>query len=170
VNVLTETLGTVRGEGEGRLSLHFERTYDCSLEELWSAVTKPDRLARWLGPTEIDLRGGGAVVIRFGDDEDQTVRGVIRDLAPPNVLEYSWTYPGEDESVLRLELEPRGEATLLVLDHRRLAAKAAAGYGAGWHSYLDALERSLAGEEHDWQTRFDAVLPQYVERAAALRS
>lgn len=168
--MLTELLGTLRDEGDGRLSIRFERTYDCSVEELWSAVTEPARLERWLGATEIDLRRGGRVLIRFGDDESQTVRGVVSEAAPPHRLEYTWTYPGEDESILRLELEAQGDAALLVLDHRRLAARAAAGYGAGWHSYLDALERSLAGEEHDWQARFEAVLPEYQAHRAALES
>jgi hypothetical protein len=46
--------------------------------------------------------------------------------------------------VLRLELEARGEGTLLVLDHRRLGTGDVVDYSAGWHAHLDALEQLLA--------------------------
>ena len=34
----------------------------------------------------------------------------------PNVLEYEWRFPGEDDSIVRFELQPQEYGTLLVLD------------------------------------------------------
>jgi len=35
------------------------RTYDTTVEDLWNAITTPQRLARWFTPVEGDLRLGG---------------------------------------------------------------------------------------------------------------
>lgn len=167
--MLAQTFGEIRREGDGRATVHFERIYDYRQEELWAALTEPEQLRGWLGEVEIELRLGGRVVIRFGDSADEITEGTIRELDPPRLLEYDWTYPGETESVLRLELEPRGEGTLLVLDHRRLSEAAAVGYGAGWHAHLDALEAvGTSGPRLDWDKRFAELLPEY--RAAAERA
>jgi uncharacterized protein YndB with AHSA1/START domain len=165
--MLAQTFGHITQEHDGRATIHFERVYDYRPEELWAALTEPEQLRGWLGEVDIDLRLGGRVVIRFGDTDDQVTEGTIRELDPPRLLEYDWTYPGETESVLRLELEPRGQGTLLVLDHRRVPGAAAAGYGAGWHSHLDALEALGTSVRTDWDTRFAELLPEY--RTAAER-
>ena len=38
------------------VTVRFERRYATTPEDLWSSVTEPDRLARWLGPVYGDLR------------------------------------------------------------------------------------------------------------------
>lgn len=57
-------LGEIGLEGD-RASVRFERRYAATPADVWSAVTEPDRLARWLGPVEGDLRRGGVVRILF---------------------------------------------------------------------------------------------------------
>jgi uncharacterized protein YndB with AHSA1/START domain len=37
----------LRAEGD-RCGIRFERRYDFTPEEVWSALTEPDRLTRWL--------------------------------------------------------------------------------------------------------------------------
>jgi uncharacterized protein YndB with AHSA1/START domain len=166
--MLAQTFGRLQHESGERTTVHFERIYDYRPSELWAALTEPEQLRGWLGEAEVDLRIGGRVVIRFGETEDQIAEGTIRELDPPRVLEYDWTFPGETDSVLRLELEPRDEGTLLVLDHRRLPADAAAGYGAGWHAHLDALDAMLARAESDWDARFSELIQEYRDAAARL--
>jgi uncharacterized protein YndB with AHSA1/START domain len=166
--MLAQTFGRLQRESEERTTVHFERVYDYRPGELWAALTEPGQLRGWLGEAEVDLRIGGRIVIRFGETQDQIAEGTIRELDPPRLLEYDWTFPGETESVLRLELEPRGEGTLLVLDHRRLPAGAAAGYGAGWHAHLDGLDAMLARAESDWDARFGELIQEYRDAAARL--
>ena len=166
--MLAQTFGQLQREGEDRVALHFERVYDYRQDELWAALTEPEQLRAWLGEAEVDLRVGGRIVIRFGDADDEIASGTIRELDPPRLLEYDWTFVGESDSVLRLELEPRGNGTLLILDHRRLTADVAVGYGAGWHAHLDRLEGLARGERVDWDERFAELLPRYRESAERL--
>jgi uncharacterized protein YndB with AHSA1/START domain len=160
-------LGSMRVEGERR-GLRFERHYDTSPDDLWSALTEPERLARWLAPCDIEPREGGAVSIRFEEGGAVTGRVLVWD--PPRVLEYEWNFTGEAESVLRLELTASGDGTVLVLDHRLLGADQAPGYGAGWHAHLDALDDLLHGRSGVWDERFQARLPDYAEIAARARA
>jgi uncharacterized protein YndB with AHSA1/START domain len=133
-----------------RRTLRFERRYDASPAEVWSALTEPERLARWLAPAEI----GDTVRIDFGNDV-VTGRVLVRD--EPHVLEYEWRFAGEDESIVRFELAADADGTVLRLEHRLLGPEHALGYSAGWHAYLDAL----GGAEEPWDDRFAELLPLY---------
>ena len=159
--------GQLRAEGD-RCGVRFERRYDAPPEELWSALTEPERLTRWLANVaELELRVGGRFLLVWHEDGQQT-DGTVLDLEPGRVLELGWTYPEEPDSAVRFELRPDGDGTVLVLDHRGLPPGSIAGYGAGWHSHLDSLDAHLAGGEADWSARFQELGPAYEEQAAAV--
>jgi uncharacterized protein YndB with AHSA1/START domain len=162
--------GQLRADGERR-AVRFERRYDATPAEVWSALTEPERLGRWLADAELDLWVGGQYVLRFsGDDESQITRGEVLAVEPARLLELSWSYPGESDTVVRFELRPDGEGTILVLDHRGLPVEAAPGYGGGWHAHMDALEAHLgAGAVPDWFGRYRELAPLYEAQEAALR-
>jgi uncharacterized protein YndB with AHSA1/START domain len=166
---MTANQGLLRIDGERR-GIRFERRYDAAPAEVWSALTEPERLGRWLADAELDLRVGGDYVLRFSDeDEGQITRGRVLALEPERLLELTWLYPGENDTVVRFELRPDGDGTILVLDHRGLPAAAAPGYGGGWHAHLDALEAHLgAGGEPDWWGRYKELAPLYEAQEAAL--
>lgn len=154
--------GTLRADGE-RCGVRFERLYAFDADELWSALTGPAELSRWLAPVRtFECRVGGRVSIDFGDGGE--VAGEVLVLEPGRVLEYTWRFTGEDESVVRFELHPRHEGTLLVVDHRLLGLRHGAGYGAGWHAHLDRLEDGGVG----WDDRFAELLPLYRSQAQEL--
>ena len=162
------TEGRLRLEGDRR-GVRFERRYDATPDEIWSALTEPERLARWLADAEVELRVGGRFHLTWRDsDRTQETRATIRALEPNRVLELNWTYPGEPDSVARFELLPDGDGTLVVLDHRGLPPAAIAGYGAGWHSHLDSLEVVLGTGDSDWKARFEELGPAYEKQAASL--
>jgi uncharacterized protein YndB with AHSA1/START domain len=159
--------GTLDGEGERR-NVHFSRHFLVPPEEVWDAITEPARMGRWLADATIDLQVGGAVELRFEPgDPDQTVTGRILACRPPTLLEYEWHWPGENQSVVRFDLSPEANGTLLVLTHRLLPAPAAAGYAAGWHAYLDLLAGVFGAPRPEWLARFQEVKPDY-DRAVAL--
>jgi uncharacterized protein YndB with AHSA1/START domain len=161
-------MGLYRSDGERR-SVRFEREYDASVEEVWAALTEPDRLRGWLaaGGAVLEPWTGGRFEVRMTPGEAETAWGTVLAFAPPRLLEVEWHYEGEDESVLRIELQPRGSRTLLVLDHRRLQSTQAVGYGAGWHAHLDALDDVLGGvSPGSWEHRFQARLGAYRQAAA----
>src|SRR2546423_5351589 len=56
--------GSVRS-ADGKGIVRMEDRYDTDIDDLWSALTDPRRLARWLGDIEGDLRLGGEVRARF---------------------------------------------------------------------------------------------------------
>lgn len=158
--------GTLRADGE-RCAVRFERRYDATPEELWAALTEPEQLAGWLARAPRFDRDGVDLV--FGDGTGaQRASGRVLAWDEPRLLEYEWRFPGEDESVVRFELRPLEHGTLLVLDHRRLGRNAGAGYGAGWHAHLDALERLDAFSDDAWTRRFEELLPAYVAQADEL--
>ena len=51
-------LGSLRS-ADGTGVVRIEDRYDTDIDDLWSAITEPDRLARWFGQVEGDLRIGG---------------------------------------------------------------------------------------------------------------
>jgi uncharacterized protein YndB with AHSA1/START domain len=149
-----EAQGELRTHGERR-AVRFERRYEATPAEVWSALTEPQRLARWLADAELDLRLGGRYVLRFaGDDESQVTRGEVLALEPERLLELFWWYPRRERhhrphraSTRRGRDDPRPRS-------RPPSGGAGGGYGAGWHAHLDALEAHLgAGGEPDWLGR-----------------
>jgi uncharacterized protein YndB with AHSA1/START domain len=157
--------GLLRRDGE-RYAVRFERRYEHAPAELWSALTEPARLRRWLGADVVDGEIGpsGEFTFRW-EDETQFSRCRVLVWEPTSTLELAWGFSGEPDSVVRFELAPAGAATVLTLDHRLLPADQASGYGAGWQAYLDTLG---GADQASWDDRFMAVWPAYKDLLAAL--
>jgi uncharacterized protein YndB with AHSA1/START domain len=163
---VTELFGTITHEGD-RCDVRFERLYDASPEELWRALTDPEQLRGWLGhASRWELVPGAEYELDVGGP----TTGRIRAVEPGRVLELDWNYDDEPESILRLEIVPREQGVLLVLDHRRLRDEDAPGYGAGWHAHLDALARPFALGPEQWWERYRELRPEYERRLAAARA
>ena len=61
--------GKLRSEGD-RAGVRFERRYDFAPEEVWSALTDPDRLGRWLANVvELELRVDGRFLLVWNEDD-----------------------------------------------------------------------------------------------------
>ena len=56
---MNDQFGSMRRIDEQRGAVRVEHVYDTDLDDLWSAITEPDRLARWVATVEGDLRLGG---------------------------------------------------------------------------------------------------------------
>ena len=156
---MTENMGTLTRQGD-RATVRFERWLDAVIDDVWAALTTPEGLEAWLAPAQLELRDGGNMDIDFG--EDGLAGGVILELEPPRLLEYEWGFPGEPDSILRFELSPRNDGTMLVLEHRLLPGDQSVGYSAGWHAHLDHLAAVVAGRHPgSWDERFAELLPAY---------
>jgi uncharacterized protein YndB with AHSA1/START domain len=59
-------LGSLRS-ADGKGVVRMQDRFDTDIDDLWSALTDPLRLARWLGEVEGDLRLGGVFRARFFD-------------------------------------------------------------------------------------------------------
>ena len=164
---MTMTLqGALRPDAD-RLAVRFERRYPATPAEVWSAITEPERIGRWLAPTT--LLGDGRYQLDFGDDHRTT--GGVEVCEPPHSLVVTWDFAGEPTSRVSVEVRPDGDGALLVLDHTRLPQNQGAEYGAGWEAHLATLEAQLTGAAApDWDERFGALLPGYRAAAADLAS
>ncbi len=94
------------------------RTFDAPRTLVWDAYTKPEHLRQWLlGPEgwtmpvcEVDLRPGGEwhFVWRRSDGDDLEMRGVYREIVPPERLANTESWGGdwpETENTVQLSEE-----------------------------------------------------------------
>ncbi|GIH19077.1 SRPBCC domain-containing protein [Rugosimonospora africana] len=152
----------------GGAQLRLRREYPSDVEDVWSAITEPERLGRWLGT--IDLIGGAGRLV-LGDGEDEYADIVVTECTRPRRIVLDWTYAGASTTRLLVTLtrDPSGR-TSAVLEHTFPATEPArlAGQGCGWEHYVDSLAAHLAGESlPDFADYYPAKLDQW--RAVAAR-
>ena len=168
-------LGSLRA-ADGKGVVRIEDRYDTDIDDLWSAITSPDRLARWIGRVEGDLRPGGRFLLSTADlDSD----GRVDVCEPPRRLvvttrETEESYlrgqgvPPHDEAI-EATLTADGGQTILVLEVRGMPLDKIAFYGAGWQIHAENLGACLAGRERgDTEARWDELVPAYQDLAASL--
>jgi uncharacterized protein YndB with AHSA1/START domain len=123
---------------EGRL----QRTYDHDRAAVWSKLTQPSEIAKWLAPGTIELHLGGKVRIDFADS------GIVIDSSvlayeAERVLAYSWSSGNEPERPMRWELADAGAGTQVTLTVHIPAGEDAAKACAGFEGHLEMLAAAL---------------------------
>jgi uncharacterized protein YndB with AHSA1/START domain len=145
-----------------RWVLRFTRTLRHPPEKVWRALTENAELEAWF-PTTIDgeRTAGAALTFRFREGELPDMRGEMLACDPPRLLELSW---GGD--VLRFELRPDGDGTVLTLTDTFDEVGKASRDAAGWHVKLEELAYHLDGEQPPWEEgkRWAPVHEGYVEQ------
>jgi uncharacterized protein YndB with AHSA1/START domain len=122
------------------------RSYDTTVEDLWDAITTPERLTRWFLPIEGDLRLGGRYQLKGN------AGGSITRCDRPEALDVTWEFMG-GVSWVNVRLTPDGKKARLTLEH--IAQKDGIGadhlqkfgpgaVGIGWDLGFYGLERHLA--------------------------
>jgi uncharacterized protein YndB with AHSA1/START domain len=124
--------------------------FPTAVADVWSAITDPDRLVRWYGTVEGDLRLGGEITA-LATVSQSDLRGRIDVCTPPQTLSITtWNEEGREHTVTA-ELTAEGAGTALVLETRGMPVDIAWAYGAGWHVHVEDLAAHLAGTESpDW--------------------
>ena len=74
-------VGTLRS-ANGAGTVRIEDRYGTDVEDLWSALTDPERLARWYGEVEGDLHEGGQFRV-YLEGPDINAAGANRGMRPP---------------------------------------------------------------------------------------
>jgi uncharacterized protein YndB with AHSA1/START domain len=155
----TNTIGTMRALDEKRGAVRVEDLYDTGIDDLWSACTTPERLARWIAEVSGDLQVGGAIHASFTSTWTGPGRIDVCD-APRHLL--LTMQPGTDEEAeLEAWLTAEGERTRLVVEERGLPLDKLYFYGSGWQAHLEDLRRSLSGQPSVWQARWEELTPEY---------
>jgi uncharacterized protein YndB with AHSA1/START domain len=157
-------LGTLRA-ADGTGIVRIQDRFDTDIEDLWSAFTDPDRLARWLGKVDGDLREGGEFRAHwFASGWEGTCR--VETCEPPHRAVVRTSSPEQPEGVVEVTLTPDGDQTVLVIEDRGVPLEDIAAYGAGDQVHVEDLASHLAGGEPcDARTRWQELFPAYQELA-----
>jgi uncharacterized protein YndB with AHSA1/START domain len=171
INALQRQVGTrVLEAGEAR-TVTLSRTYDAPLDDVWGAVTDPERIPRWFLPVSGELRVGGRYALRGN------ASGTIESCEPPRSYTATWEFGGEVSWIeLRLVAEHENR-TRLVLEHiahvddERWAQFGPGAVGVGWDMALSALSLHLTsgrsidrGEAMGWTASEDGN--QFIARSS----
>ena len=171
----TSILGSLRS-ADGTGVVRIEDRYDTDIDDLWSALIDPRRLARWYGQVEGDLRLGGEFRLHV-ESYDIDATGRVEACEPPRRLlvtnrETDESYlggkgvPPYDEAI-EATLTADGGQVILVIEVRGMPLDKIAFYGAGWQIHAENLAAYLAGRERgDTEARWGELVPPYQDLAA----
>jgi len=131
--------------------LVLSRTFPVAADVLYRAWTEPGRMALWLAPgdataeVEADARPGGRYrVTMHGVMGAGTVAvgGEFRELVPGRKVVLTWQWEGGDpeQTLVTVELTPRGANTEMVVTHDRfLSVESRDNHADGWGRCFDKL-------------------------------
>jgi uncharacterized protein YndB with AHSA1/START domain len=142
-------------------SVRIQRVLPGPIERVWAYLTESEKRGTWLASGDMEPGVGGQAHLHFrnselsshGESPPEKYRdhacgnhgqGRVTAWEPPRQLGYTWSGGSE----VTFELTPQEANVLLVLTHRRLAAREAMlNVSAGWHAHLDILSDQLEGRE-----------------------
>ena len=156
---MSHIIGTMRRLDDRRGAVRVEDIYDTDIADLWSALTQPDRLARWIAEVEGDLRVGGTIRASFTSSWEG--RGRIDVCTAPTHLVLTMEPGTADEAVIEAVLAREGDATRLVIEERGLPLDVLHLHGAGWQSHAEDLGHHLTGGDSQWKVRWEELSPSY---------
>ncbi len=155
-------LGSLRS-ADGKGVVRMEDRFDTDIDDVWSALTDPLRLGRWLGEVEGDLRLGGEYRYRFFASGSEGT-GRVEACEPPRRLLLAHGLGAPLEQVIEVALAADGDQTVLVVEERGMPVDLLAAYGAGIQVHVEDLAAHLVGRERcDAGARWDELRPAYEE-------
>jgi uncharacterized protein YndB with AHSA1/START domain len=160
-------LGTL-ASADGRGVVRMEDRFDTNIDDLWSAITDPGRLSRWLGEVEGDLRLGGEFRARYYASGWEGT-GRIEVCEPPHrLLVEVKDETSRGEGTVEVVLTPAGDGTMLVWEECGMPVEHLAAYGAGIQIHVEDLADHIAGHERraDVTPRWEELETVYAPLAA----
>lgn len=142
LGAMTREVRNVEHDGKPAKVVVASRVYDTTLDDLWDAITKAERIARWLSPISGELQLGGRYQIQGN------AGGTITHCEPPRELAVTWEFGG-GVSWVEASLSPQDQGVLLEVRH--IAHPEAhwdqfgpGAVGVGWELMLAGLAIHLA--------------------------
>jgi uncharacterized protein YndB with AHSA1/START domain len=136
-------------------SIEREVLIEAPVEAVWSIVTEPEHIGRWLSDSaEVDLRPGGELLLTW---DFGTAPGTVERVEAPNLFAFRWVSPEPDRdpaaregyyTLVEFNLRAEGDGTLLRVVESGFASvtgteqqngELAARHEGGWGSFLDKL-------------------------------
>jgi uncharacterized protein YndB with AHSA1/START domain len=162
-------LGSLRS-ADGKGIVRMEDRFGTDIDDVWSALTDPLRLARWLGTVEGDLRLGGEYRFHFYASGSEGT-GRVQVCEPPRRLLLAHAIGQPSETVIEATLTADGDQTIVVVEERGMPPNLLFAYGAGVQIHIEDLGAHLAGRERcDASARWDELQPFYEDLAAKIES
>ena len=155
------SLHAVDGKGVVRM----EDRFDTGIDDLWGALTDPDRLAHWYGEVEGEVSQGGEFRVRIALAGERT--GQVEACEPPQRLLLRMRdpdpQPGQPEqTVIEAQLIAEGAKTRLVWETRGMPLNLLPAYGAGIQIHIEHLADYMGGRElHIDDARWDELFAAY---------
>ncbi|MGQ0479460.1 MAG: SRPBCC domain-containing protein [Pseudonocardia sp.] len=142
-------LGRVLADADGGARLEFRREHAVPVQDLWAAITEPERLARWIGTWTGDPAPGKTVQFQMlaEAEECQPEPLLIVECEPPHRLAVQWPAPDGHGEPWRVEASVTATATgsCLLFAQHFAARDGVRDAGPGWQWYLDRLAAALVG-------------------------
>ncbi|SRR5258708_4207066 len=171
-------LGSLRS-ADGKGVVRIEDRYDTGIDDMWSAITDPSRLARWYGQVDGELRLGGKFNL-YVESDGWHGNGRVEVCEPPKRLRVTTRESDESyragkgaapfDEVIDATLSSDGDQTILVIEVQGVPLDKVEFFGAGWQIHAENLATYLAGRERgDTETRWDELIPPYRDQAANVR-
>jgi uncharacterized protein YndB with AHSA1/START domain len=170
---MTDTQRELHDHTSGLKTVVIRHRYATEPEDLWDAITDPDRLVRWFLPISGDLREGG----RFSLEGNAS--GTIVRCDRPREIVLTWEI-GDASTDVWLRLVPEGDATVLELEHSPVQTEIITnvgetwGLGPGWELSLGSLEEYVAGGTPEgravdrWAAASPEEMAEFVRMAAEI--
>jgi uncharacterized protein YndB with AHSA1/START domain len=156
-----DVLGSLRS-ANGQGIVRIENRFRSDIDNLWSALTDPGRLARWLGEFEGDLQLGGSYQAHYFSSGAE-VTGRVEACEPPR--HFTVVNKGahaSNEQVVEATLTADGDETILVLEQRGLRLDWLAAFAAGLQIHIEDLAAHLTGGARcDSDARMTELIPAY---------
>src|SRR5436190_8545615 len=145
----TSVLGSLHSvDGEGVVRM--EDRLDTGIDDLWGALTDPDRLAHWFGEVEDELSQAGECRVRIALAGKRT--GRVEACEPPQRLLLTMRdpdpQPGQPEqTVIEAQLIAEGAQTRPVWEERGMPVNLLPAHGAGIQIHVEHLADYISGRE-----------------------
>lgn len=149
--------GTPTPEATGRLEhrdgtayLVLERRFSAPVEDVWAAVTEPERLVRWIGTWAGDPASGHVQFRMTAESPDAPEELIeIDECRAPHRLAMRSARPDDDSQqwIWQLDLSEADGVTTLTFAQEVVEVTLAESVGPGWDYYLDRLVAAEAGRD-----------------------
>lgn len=149
IGMVTREIHTREYEGRPARVLLATCPYDTTIDDVWDAITNPERIPRWLLPISGDLRLGGHYQL------EGNASGQITACDPPRTLDLTWEFGGQVSWVQVRLTELSDGGTSLRLEHTAHVPDdlwnqyGPGAVGVGWDLATLGLGRHLAGATVD---------------------
>ena len=170
IGAVSRGISSREHQGRAARVLTAEQTYPAAVEDVWDAITNPERLPRWFLPVQGDLRVGGRYQL-VGN-----AGGTIERCDAPHSLAVTWEY-GDEVSWVVVTLTARDDETTMLLEHvahvddERWRHYGPGAVGVGWDLALMGLTHHVTTgatidpeEGAAWATTTEGV--GFVERVS----